>query len=240
MCGTWIATLNHSVKLKQSSDQLVCIFVRSTHCDSLDAHYGDDLLHHFWRTRGTGHDAYSTKTKRRIVQPVKSPLIQETQEKWSLLCITCMNGWQVIFSQVRLVDHVNIHGGGAVDEGAPVREKLRNQQSVFTDNINLPKRVQTFVFVVVLLVCVLKLKLRTFLLPLYTKCPETSLHLYYVFYVILKGGSRWVTSPWPWPTEHHVIFDGCDTNAQQTADLPWISPQCSTSHPHSPVPDVSQ
>lgn len=48
-----------------------------------------------------------------------------------------------MFSHIRLVDHINIHGGGAVDKGAPVREKLRNQQSVFTDDINLQKRVQT-------------------------------------------------------------------------------------------------
>lgn len=48
-----------------------------------------------------------------------------------------------MFSHVRLVDHINIHGGGAVDKGAPVREKFRNQQSVFTDDINLQKRVQT-------------------------------------------------------------------------------------------------
>lgn len=74
------------------------------------------------------------------MQPVKPPLIQETQgEKRHQVIeiVTCMNRWQVIFSQVRLVDHINIHGGGAVDERAPVREKLSSQQSVFTDNINL-------------------------------------------------------------------------------------------------------
>ena len=58
-------TLESLNKLKQSFDQLVCIFVRSTHCDSLDAHQGNDLLHNFWRTRRTGHDAYSTRKQNR-------------------------------------------------------------------------------------------------------------------------------------------------------------------------------
>lgn len=39
--------------------------------------------------------------------------------------LTCFHCWQVIFSEVWLVNHIYVHGWGAVDEGAPVKE---NQQ----------------------------------------------------------------------------------------------------------------
>lgn len=52
-----------------------------------------------------------------------------------LLFLTWYHWRQVVFSQVWLVDHVDVHGGRAVDKRAPEGQELTKQLKTWLNNL---------------------------------------------------------------------------------------------------------